>query len=475
METLPGVFRLLGVAEPDIDDLLQEVLLTAYKTLDRFDPDWQPPQPSWHPPQTEVGVAGDPARRADRTQHRSAEARWVFGIAWRKVGRYLGRARRRRELAHGLVPAWCSEAVDPAPLSEQRAVARERLELVIDLLWTLAPERRLILVLHEAYEVPLAEIARDLGINYNTATSRLRLARADYRAAVQRLRPEQRDALRGCWLGLPLASALLAREHAGTTAPAPRGAAPPAPALPEAASPEGALPEAASPEAALREAASPEAAPPGAAPPTPALREAASPEAALPEAALPPPAPPALAPPASAPAGLAGLLTRLGRVRSALRWTAASAGYALALLLALAPPRPLWADRFGAPLAELLRARSARAMETAPRETLQPTAPAPDVTSRRAMAPPPARDVAPRPASSTGAREDSFVEEYRVLDAAQALLSAGDPAGALQQLALHEQRFPSGRLRSVRERFRELAQARLAGSAEGAASAEPPR
>ncbi|WP_437339152.1 RNA polymerase sigma factor [Sorangium sp. So ce394] len=453
METLPGVFRLLGVAEPDIDDLLQEVLLTAYKTLDRFDPNWQPPQPSWHPPQTEVGVAGDPARRGDRAQHRSAEARWVFGIAWRKVGRYLGRARRRRELAHGLVPAWCSEAVDPAPLSEQRAVARERLELAIDLLWTLAPERRLILVLHEAYEVPLAEIARDLGINYNTATSRLRLARADYRAAVQRLRPEQRDALRGCWLGFPLASAFLAREHAGTTAPALPEAAPPAPALPEAASPEAALPDAA--------LAPP--APPALAPPAPP--------------ALAPPAPPALPPPASAPAGLAGWLARLAQVRPALRWTAASAGYAVALLLALAPPRPLWADRFGAPLAELLRARSARAMEVAPRETPapQPTAAAPDVTSRRAVAPPPARDVTPRPAPSMSAREDSFVEEYRVLDAAQAMLSAGDPAGALQQLALHEQRFPSGRLRSVRERFRELAQARLAGSAEGAASAEPPR
>ncbi|WP_437942305.1 RNA polymerase sigma factor [Sorangium sp. So ce341] len=470
METLPGVFRLLGVAEPDIDDLLQEVLLTAYKTLDRFDPDWQPPQPSWHPPQTEVGVAGDPARRADRTQHRSAEARWVFGIAWRKVGRYLGRARRRRELAHGLVPAWCSEAVDPAPLSEQRAVARERLELVIDLLWTLAPERRLILVLHEAYEVPLAEIARDLGINYNTATSRLRLARADYRAAVQRLRPEQRDALRGCWLGLPLASASLAREHAGTTAPAPPEAAPPAPTLPEAVLPASVLPEAASPEAVPPEAASP----------APALLAAA-----LPHAALAPPAPPALAPPASASAGLTGRLARLGQARSALRWIAASAGYALALLMALAPARPLWADRFGAPLAELLRARSARAMEMVPRETPtpQPTAPAPDVTSRRAMAPHrardvtprPARDVTPRPAPSMSAREDSFVEEYRVLDAAQAMLSAGDPAGALKLLALHEQRFPSGRLRSVRERFRELAQARLAGSAEGAASAEPPR
>ncbi|WP_437841144.1 RNA polymerase sigma factor [Sorangium sp. So ce1153] len=423
------------MAEPDIDDLLQEVLLTAYRTLDRFDP-------SWHAPQTEAAVAVDPARGDGRNQHRSAEARWVFGIAWRKVSHYLDRAHRRRELVHGMLPASCSEAVDPAPLSEERAVERERLELVIDLLWTLAPERRLVLVLREAYEVPLVEIARDLGINYNTASSRLRLARADYRAAVKRLRPEQRDALRACWLGFPLASAFLVREDAGAIAPAPPDAAPPAPPAP--------------------------------APPAPAL-----PAPALPEAAPPARARflPALAPPAAAPAGLAGSHPWLGEVERALGWTAAGAGGTLVLLLLFAPPRPLWADRFGALVTELPRARSARAVEMRPRETpaLQPIAPTPDVTSRRDLAPLPTRDVTLRPAPSASAREDSFAEEYRVLDAVQARISAGDPAGALRQLALHEQRFPSGHLTSVRERLRELAQMRLAGPAEGAATEEPSR
>ncbi|WP_437311694.1 RNA polymerase sigma factor [Sorangium sp. So ce388] len=445
------------MAEPDIDDLLQEVLLTAYRTLDRFDP-------SWHAPQTEAAVAGDPARGDGRNQHRSAEARWVFGIAWRKVSHYLDRAHRRRELGHGLLPASCSEAVDPAPLSEERAVERERLELVIDLLWTLAPERRLVLVLREAYEVPLVEIARDLGINYNTASSRLRLARADYRAAVKRLRPEQRDALRACWLGFPLASAFLVREDAGAIASAPPDAAPPAPPAP-------ALPEAAPPARArfLPALAPPAPAPPAPAPPAPALPEAAPPARAR--------SLPALAPPAPAPAGLAGSHPWLGEVGRALGWTAVGAGGTLVLLLLFAPPRPLWADRFGALVTELPRARSARAVEMRPRETPapQPIAPTPDVTSRRDLAPLPTRDVTLRPAPSASAREDSFAEEYRVLDALQARISAGDPAGALRQLALHEQRFPSGHLTSVRERLRELAQMRLAGPAEGAAREEPSR
>ncbi|WP_437493241.1 sigma-70 family RNA polymerase sigma factor [Sorangium sp. So ce1014] len=398
MEALPGAFRLMGVAEADIDDLLQEVLLAAYRSLDRFDPTWCPPQDD-----------ADPAGRDAWRQHRSAEARWVFGIAWRKVSHYLDRAHRRREVPSGLLPAPCGEPVDPAPLSEQRAVERERLELVIDVLWTLAPERRLLLVLHEAYEVPLVEIARELGINYNTATNRLRLAREDYHAAIQRLRPEQRDALRGCWLGFPLASAFLVHEDAGAIAPAP-----------------------------------------------------------------PAPAPPAPAPPAPAPAGLAGPHTWLGELGRAVGWSVAGAGGTVALLIVFAPPQPLWADHFGVLATELPRVRLSRVVEMAPRErpapppsAPPPSAPPPEVTSRR--------DAALRPAAPAAARGDSFAEEYRVLDAAQAMLSAGDSAGALRQLALHEQRFPSGRLRSVRERLRELVQMRRTGPAGGAAREEPSR
>ncbi|WP_437650737.1 RNA polymerase sigma factor [Sorangium sp. So ce362] len=421
VETLPRTFRLLGVAEADIDDLLQEVLLAAYRSLDRFDPTWCPPADD-----------ADPAGRDAWRQHRSAEARWVFGIAWRKVGHYLDRAHRRREVPSGLLPAPCGEAVDPAPLSEQRAVERERLGLVIDVLWTLAPERRLLLVLHEAYEVPLVEIARELGINYNTATNRLRLAREDYRAAIQRLRPEQRDALRGCWLGFPLASAFLVHEDAGAMAPAP-----PAPASPALA------------------------------PPAPAPAGLAG-----------APAPAGLAG-APAPAGLAGPHTWLGELGRAVGWSVAGAGGTVALLIVFAPPQPLWADHFGALAAELPRVRLSRVVEMAPPERPAPPPSAPPPSAPPPSAPPPdatsRRDVAPRPAAPAAAQGDSFAEEYRVLDAAQAMLSAGDSAGALRQLAFHEQRFPSGRLRSVRERLRELVQMRRTGPAGGAAREEPSR
>ncbi|MGK3978209.1 RNA polymerase sigma factor [Sorangium sp. So ce118] len=236
LEILPGALRLLGVAEPDIDDLSQDVLLAAYERLDRFDPAY--PASAGPPLPLEAVSAGAPPQRGGRRQYGSAEARWVFGIAWRKVSHHLDRAYRRREVPSGLHPAPPEQAVDPAPSSEQRIAERERHELAIEVLDTITPERRILLVLHEDYEVPIVEIARALGINYNTATSRLRLAREDYRAAVARLRPEQRQALRAGWLLFPLASDFLVRDDGASAsappppAPAPPGSRPPPPRAP---------------------------------------------------------------------------------------------------------------------------------------------------------------------------------------------------------------------------------------------------
>ncbi|AUX44303.1 uncharacterized protein SOCE26_057670 [Sorangium cellulosum] len=214
----------MGVAEPDVDDLFQEILLAAYESLDRFDPAWPSPQPG------DVAV-GDLPRRKGRRQRRSPEARWVLGIAWRKVNRHLKRAYRRREVPDGLQPVSHHLAADPAPSSEERIAERERLELALEVLDTLPLERRILLVLYEAYEVPLVDIARELGINYNTASNRLRLAREDYRAAVERLRPEQREALRAFWVPFLLASDFLAQGD-DADPPAPPAPTPPAPAPP---------------------------------------------------------------------------------------------------------------------------------------------------------------------------------------------------------------------------------------------------
>ncbi|WP_437290193.1 RNA polymerase sigma factor [Sorangium sp. So ce406] len=395
--------RLLGVAEADVDDLLQEILLAAYKSLDRFHPDWTPAH-------REAPSAADPPGPQGQRRRRSPEARWVVGIALHKVSHHLHRAHRRREVPAGLHLVSQRQAVDPAPSGEERLARRERLELATGVLDTLDPERRVLLVMYEAYEVPLVDIARELGLKYNTASNRLRLAREDYRAAVKRLRPEQRQALRAFWLPLPLASGFLAQDH---DAEAPT---------------------------------SPAQAPPSAAP-----------SAALPAARPPASTPPAPAPPLAAPSNLRRSSVRIAR---ALGWAAAGAAVTAAALLALTPPPPLWAHRSGAALREL-PARGASLAATAPQRAPEPRtgAPAAGALDRPCRA-------APRASPPAGEREDAFVEERRLLDAAQERLSAGDPAGTLRQLAAHEERFPLGRLTSVRERLRALVRTRLAAPPE---------
>ncbi|WP_437531189.1 sigma factor-like helix-turn-helix DNA-binding protein [Sorangium sp. So ce726] len=97
----------------------------------------------------------------------------------------------------GLADEACFESADVAPSSEQRIVTNQRIAIAIRLLATIAPERRAILIMTDMVEIPVREIARSLGLNESTASSRLRLAREDYRAAVKRLRPERSSARSG--------------------------------------------------------------------------------------------------------------------------------------------------------------------------------------------------------------------------------------------------------------------------------------
>ncbi|WP_434046810.1 MULTISPECIES: RNA polymerase sigma factor [Sorangium] len=393
------MLRLLGVAEADVDDLVQETLLAAYKSLDRFHPDWTPTH-------REAPSAADPPRLQGQRRRRSPEARWVVGIALHKVSHHLHRAHRRREVPAGLLLASERHAVDTAPSGEEHLAKQEWLELATQVLDTLDPERRVLLVMYEVYEVPLVDIARALGLKYNTASNRLRLAREDYRAAVKRLRPEQRQALRAFWLPFPLASGFLAQDHDAEARASP-AQAPSSPALP-----------------------------------------ASRPPASTPTA----PAPPLAAP---------SILRRSSvRIARALGWAAAGAAVMAAALLALTSPPPRWAHRFGAALREL-PARSASLAATAPQRAPEPraVAPAAEALDRPCRA-------APRASPPAGEREDAFVEERRLLDAAQARLSAGDTVGTLRQLAAHEERFPLGRLTSVRERLRALVRTRLAAPPE---------
>ena len=70
--------------------------------------------------------------------------------------------------------------------TEARAVLMKALD-ALDL------DRRAVFVMHELDEIPVPEIASTLDIPLNTAYSRLRLARADAAAAIQRFRAGERS------------------------------------------------------------------------------------------------------------------------------------------------------------------------------------------------------------------------------------------------------------------------------------------
>jgi DNA-directed RNA polymerase specialized sigma24 family protein len=246
---LPSFLLLLGVAACDLEDLLQEVLLAAYERFPHFNPArWgavRPPEPA--APSGEVRLLGpgtaaepsgsapdaatDAARPRDPTDRRTAEGAWLYTIAWRKAGHYLDRAYRRREVPLGLLRAPGFQRIDPTLGADLLLAAEERREIARALLSSVPPERRVILVLNVVCGIPVPKIAEALELNENTAYNRLRLARRDYRAAVKRLRPEVREALRSSLLLFPLFPEVLLRaavEPAGAAGPA----SAPAPAAP---------------------------------------------------------------------------------------------------------------------------------------------------------------------------------------------------------------------------------------------------
>jgi RNA polymerase sigma-70 factor (ECF subfamily) len=97
---------------------------------------------------------------------------WLFGVARRIVA--AARAKKSAEAFGELDPA---ESVDP--LVAQRRVLWRALA-------TLDEERRTVIILHDLEGYTGAEIATQLDLPVNTVHSRLRLARADLLAAVQR-------------------------------------------------------------------------------------------------------------------------------------------------------------------------------------------------------------------------------------------------------------------------------------------------
>jgi RNA polymerase sigma-70 factor (ECF subfamily) len=142
------VLRRHGLSESELDDARQDVFLVVHRRWNTYDPS-RPLRP------------------------------WLFGICQR-----VATARRRRmgRITYGELP----EVADPRRTPDDELVAREAATIASRAIASIPSERREVFTLSEWEERPMPEIARSMGIPLNTAYSRLRLARADFRKYVRR-------------------------------------------------------------------------------------------------------------------------------------------------------------------------------------------------------------------------------------------------------------------------------------------------
>jgi RNA polymerase sigma-70 factor, ECF subfamily len=163
---LPVVWRnlrRLGVADEALEDAAQDVFVAVHRRLHTYNP------------------------------NASSIETWLFGIVIRVV-QYHRRSLRRR-LAR--LVRWFQErpfdeastALDnPAEIFAKREAAR-----VLDrILSALRDEQREILVLVDVEQLSVPEAASVLGVNVNTAYTRLRAARLRFQRAVDQLRAAER-------------------------------------------------------------------------------------------------------------------------------------------------------------------------------------------------------------------------------------------------------------------------------------------
>ena len=151
--------RRLGIPEEAVEDVLQDVFLVVHRRLSGF-------------------------------ESRSSLRTWLFGIVLR-VAKTHGRSLRRRRVhldnlaaAVDVDTASNRDANDPA----EAAARHEASQLLHRLLDQLDDEKRAILVSVELEQMSVTEAAEAVGINLNTAYSRLRAARQAFQEAVMRHR-----------------------------------------------------------------------------------------------------------------------------------------------------------------------------------------------------------------------------------------------------------------------------------------------
>jgi RNA polymerase sigma-70 factor (ECF subfamily) len=137
--------RRLGVRERDLEDSAHEVFIVVHRHLHEYDRS-RPLPP------------------------------WLFGITLRVASDYRNRPRYGREVLDDHTVLDHADA-DPLDL-EARWIVLQALDALSD-------EKRAVLVMHDLEEYTMPEIAHVLAIPLNTAYSRLRLARADFKRRLE--------------------------------------------------------------------------------------------------------------------------------------------------------------------------------------------------------------------------------------------------------------------------------------------------
>jgi RNA polymerase sigma-70 factor, ECF subfamily len=143
----------LGIPERELEDVTHDTFMVIYKHFANYDAT-RPIKP------------------------------WLFAFACRVASDYRKLGRNARETATGEVP----DAAGSGPLPDTLIAQKQAAALVHEAIQKIAEDRRPVFILAELDEVPMPEIAATLEIPLNTAYSRLRLAREEFKVAVQRLK-----------------------------------------------------------------------------------------------------------------------------------------------------------------------------------------------------------------------------------------------------------------------------------------------
>ena len=157
-----ALLRAMGIPRQDEDDLIQEIVMGAWRSITNG-------RLLIHP-----DVPLEPALRS-----------WLYGITWRQVRHYRERAHRRREML--VAEPFGHERVLftlYAPAPDGPFAARE----ILAALDRIPAKYREPLILHHLEGFDAAEIAEILGIPENTARSRIHLGIRAFTRAVQRWR-----------------------------------------------------------------------------------------------------------------------------------------------------------------------------------------------------------------------------------------------------------------------------------------------